>query len=170
MAKEDRLEDMRHLACILHGVYFGTFQALKEEKDFFDVYEIAIRGVNSTVESYFKHLQRKDVKSIISELEKSGLYQGLELKQKGEKYTFNIGKCLFAGGENGVHSSIKGIDIPCPIALAVCATISKENPDKRMYVYPSVYEPEGSVTQMDLITPEDYQKRLSALKKISRSK
>ncbi len=167
---KDSLRNMQNLACILHGVYFGTFQALKGENEFFDTYELAIKGVNNTVDSYFKHMKDKDVEKIIADLEETGLYQGLELKQKGDKYIFTIRKCLFAGGEGGVHSSIKGIDLPCPIALAVGAALCRQNPNKKIYVYPSVYEPEGTVTQMDLTTPEEYKKKLGALKKIARNK
>jgi len=170
MTQEDQSKNIKCLASILHSVYFGTLQALKSEKEFFDVYGVTIESVNDTVGNYFKQLQQKDLKEIISDLEKTGLYQGLELRQKGDNYIFTIKKCLFAVGEGGVHSSIKGIDLPCPMALAVAATLSRQNPGKKIFVYPSVYEPEGTVTQIDLTTPEDYKKRFSAIKKISRSK
>jgi len=170
MSQEDQLKNMRCLAAMLHSVYFGTLQALKGEKEFFDVYEIAIRSVNDTVGSYFKQLQKKDLDELVSDLEKTGLYQGLELRQKGDKYILTIKKCSFAGGEGGVHSTIKGIDPPCPIALAIGAALSRRNPSKRIYVYPSVYEPEGTVTQIDVTTPDDYKKRLSVIKKITRSR
>ena len=169
MSKEDQLKNMRFLASVLHGVYFGTLQALREEEEFFDVYGTVVKSVNKIIKSYFKHMEGKDVAKIISELEETGLYQGLELKQNGDKRVFTIKKCLFAGGEDGVHSSIKTLDLPCPIALAIGVVLSRQNPDKRVYVYPSVYEPEGTVTQMDLITPEDYKKRLNSLQKLSRN-
>jgi hypothetical protein len=170
MSQEDELKNMQNLACILHSVYFGTFQALKGENEFFDVYEIAIKGVNSMVNSYFKQMKYKDLEKTISDLEETGLYQGLDLKQKGDKYIFTVRKCLFAAGEGGVHSSIKGLDIPCPIALAIGASLLRQNPTKKIYVYPSVYDPEGTVTQMDLMTPLEYKKKISVLKKIARSK
>ena len=168
MTGEEELDKMRSLACVLHGVYFGTFQALKKDRNFFDAHEVAIRGINSTVESYFKHLKQADVADLMMELERTGLYKGLELRKNGDKYSFIIRKCLFAGGEEGVHSQIKGIDLPCPISLAIGAALYRKNPDRKIYVYPSVYEPEGSITQMDLITAEEYKKRLGALRKISR--
>ncbi|OGD45834.1 hypothetical protein A3K70_04655 [Candidatus Bathyarchaeota archaeon RBG_16_48_13] len=156
------------MACALHGVYFGTFQALKKERNFFDVHEMAIKGINNTVESYFEHFGQKDVRDLLIELERTGLYKGLELKKNGNKYSFIIRKCLFAGGEHGVHSKIKGIDLPCPIALAIGAALYRKSPDMKIYVYPSVYESDGTVTQMDLISAEEYKKRISALKRISR--
>ena len=170
MSQEDQLRSVRSLAAMLHSVYFGTLQALKGEKEFFDIYEVAIESVNDTVGSYYRQLQKKSVDQLLTELEKTGLYEGLELKQKGDKYIFTIKKCSFAGGEGGVHSSIKGIDLPCPIALALGAALSRQQPGKRVYVYPSVYESEGTVTQMDMTTPEDCKKRLGALRKMSRNR
>ncbi len=170
MTQEEQLANMRSLACTLHGVYFGAFHALKGEKEFFEVYGIAIESVNDTVGNYFRQLEKKEVDTIISDLERTGLYQGLELQRKGDKYIFTIRKCLFAGGEAGVHASIKGIDLPCPIALAIGAAFSRQNPEKKVFIYPSVYEPEGTVTQIDLTTPEDYRKRLVALRKMSKGK
>ena len=170
MTQEEQLANMRNLACVLHGVYFGAFQALKGEREFFDAYGIAIQSVNDTLGSYFKQLEKKDVDILISDLERTGLYQGLELRKKGNKYIFTIRKCLFAGGEGGVHASIKGIDLPCPIALAIASAFSRQNPEKKAFIYPSVYEPEGTVTQIDLTTSEDYKKRVVALRKMSRSR
>ncbi len=170
MTQEDQIRNMRCLAAILHSVYFGTFKALKHDKEFFDVYEMAVQGVNDTVGSYFSQLSDKDLPTVLSELEKTGLYQGLDLKRKGDKFIFTIGKCLFAGGEEGVHFGIKGIDLPCPIALAIGSAISRQNSGKKVYVYPSVYEPDGTVTQIDLTTAEDYKKRLNTIRKLSRSK
>jgi hypothetical protein len=69
-----------------------------------------------------------------------------------------------------VHHGIKGIDLPCPIALAVGAALGRQDSKKKIYVYPSVYEPEGTVTQIDITTPEDYKKRMSAIQKLSRRK
>lgn len=54
--------------------------------------------------------------------------------------------------------------------MVVGATLSKKNPDKKIYIYPSVYDAEGTVTQIDLTSPEDYKKKLNVLKKMSRSK
>jgi len=170
MTQDEQLHDMRCLAAMLHSVYFGTLEALKRDKEFFDIYEIAVQGVNDTVGSYFGQLGEKDVPTILSELEKTGLYQGLDLRQKGDKFIFTIKKCLFAGGKEGVHYGIKGIDLPCPIALAVGAALGRQDPKKKIYVYPSAYEPEGTVTQIDITTSEDYKKRMSAIQKLSRRK
>jgi hypothetical protein len=78
---------------MLHSVYFGTLEALKQDKEFFDIYEIAVQGVNDTVGSYFSQIGEKDVSTILSNLEKTGLYQGLDLRQKGDKFIFTIKKC-----------------------------------------------------------------------------
>jgi len=59
------MTDMRNLACILHSVYFGTLLALKKEKSFFEVYEVAINGVGDMLGGYFNHLEAENVPQLI---------------------------------------------------------------------------------------------------------
>ena len=159
---------MRNLACVLHSTYFGTLQALRKEKGFFAVCELSIRGIDDMLKAYFNFLEEKEVTDILAHLEKTGIYQNIELVQEGDRYLLKIGKCLFAGGEEGVHKKIKGIDMPCPIALFVSSCLAKQHPSKRIYAYPSSYDEEGATTQIDLVSPEEYERRMDELTKIAR--
>lgn len=169
MSEEEQLKNMRNLACVLHSTYFGTLQALKKERGFFAVCELAVKGISDMLKGYFKFLEEKKITDILANLEKTGVYQNVELKQKGNKYIFKVGKCLFAGGGEGVHKMIKEIDMPCPIALFVGSCLAKQNPSKRIYVYPSVYEEEGTITQIDLISPKEYERRMEILTKMTKT-
>ena len=158
---------MKDLACMLHSTYFGTLQALRKEKSLFAICELSIKGIDEMLKAYFNFLDEKNIPEILEHLESTGIYQELTLSNTGEKYILDIGKCMFAGGEDGVHSTITGIDIPCPIALFMASCLVKENPGKKIYIYPSVYDEWGAVTQIDLISPEEYAERMSALEIIS---
>lgn len=169
MSGEKQISNMKTLACILHSTYFGILQVLKKEKGFFGVCGLAVEGVSEMLKGYFTFLEEKKIPKILADLEKTDLYQNLELKQEGSKFLFKVGKCLFAGGEKGVHKRIKGIDMPCPIALFVSSCLAKQNPSKRIYVYPSVYEDEGTTTQIDLISPREYERRMAILTKMAKT-
>lgn len=164
------MRNMKNLACVLHSTYFGTVQALRKEEGFFAVCELVVKGVIEMLEGYFNFLETSRITDILKNLEKTGIYRDVELKREGDRFLFTIGKCLFAGGEGGVHKMIKGIDTPCPIALFVGSCLAKENPSKRIYVYPSSYEEEGITTQIDLISPADYKRRMDALRDMARTR
>jgi len=164
---EEELKKMRDLASVLHSTYFGLLQALRKEKGLFALYEFSIKGIDSMLKAYFNFLEEKEIPDIIAYLESTGIYKDLELKQDGDRYILDIGNCLFAGGEDGVHKTITGIDMPCPIALFISSCLVKENPSKRIYVYPSIYDEDGVTTQFDLLSPEEFEKRMKELTKIA---
>lgn len=169
MSDEDQLRNVRNLAGMLHSTYFGTVQALKKERGFFAVCEMSVKGIVDMLEGYFNFLEMEEITDISANLESTGLYQNVQLKREGDKYLFTIGKCMFAGGEEGVHRKIKGIDIPCPIALFVASHLAKRNPSKRIYVYPSVYEEEGITTQIDVLSPSEYERRMAVLTEMAKT-
>ncbi len=164
-SEDEQMTDMRNLACILHSVYFGTLLALKKEKSFFEVYEVAINGVGDMLGGYFNLLEAKGLEEVMESLEKTGIYNDVQLEEMGEgSYLFKIGDCKFAGGEEGVHKSVKGIDMPCPLALFVGSVLAKQDPSKKIYIYPTVYDDESSSTQIDLISEREFQERMDRLK------
>jgi hypothetical protein len=164
-SEEEQMADMRNLAAILHSVYFGTLSALKKEKSFFEVYEIAIKGIGDMLGGYFNLLEAKGLEEVIESLEKTGIYNDLQLEEVSKgSYLFKIGECKFAGGEAGVHKGIKGIDMPRPLALFVGSILAKEDPSKKIYIYPTVYDDDSSSTQIDLITEREFQERMRRLK------
>lgn len=98
------IRTLRTLTCILHSSYFGTMLALRREKGFFSAYELAIKGIINMLEGYFSFLETKKIQEILKYLERTELYEDIKLiKEKDDLYLLIIGKCLFAGGENGVH-------------------------------------------------------------------
>ena len=159
---------MRDLACMLHSTYYGVLQALRKEKGLFAICELSIKGIDEMLKVYFNFLENKSLPEIITYLENTGIYKDIELTQNDDKFILDIGKCLFAGGKEGVHNTITGIDMPCPVALFISSCIVKENPSKKIYIYPSDYSEEGVTTQIDLISPEEYTKRMSELNKIAK--
>lgn len=164
-SEDEQMADMRNLAAMLHSVYFGTLLALKKEKSLFEVYEVAINGIGDMLGGYFNLLEAKGLEEVMESLEKTGIYNDLQLEKVGEgSYLFKIGECKFAGGEEGVHKNIKGIDMPCPLALFVGSVLAKEDPSKKPYIYPTTYEDESSSTQIDLITEREFQERMRRLK------
>ena len=164
-SEEEQMADMRTLASILHSVYFGTLSALKKEKSFFEVYEIALNGIGDMLGGYFNLLEAKELEEVMESLEKTGIYNDLQLEEMGEgSYLFKIGECKFAGGEGGVHKSIKGIDMPCPLALFIGSVLAKQDPLKKTYVYPTVYDENSSSTQIDLIPEREFKERMDRLK------
>lgn len=166
-SEDEQMANMRNLACILHSVYFGTLLALKKEKSFFEVYEVAINGVGDMLGGYFNLLEAKGLDEVMESLKKMGIYKDVQLEEVGEgSYLFKIGECKFAGGEEGVHKSVKGIDMPCPLALFVGSVLSKQDPSRKIYIYPTVYDDDSSSTQIDLIPEREFQERMSRLKKM----
>ena len=164
---EEELRRMRDLASVLHSTYFGLLQALRKEKGLFALCEFSIKGIDSMLKAYFNFLEEKDVPGIISHLESTGIYRDIELKREGDSFMLDIGDCLFAGGEEGVHNTITGIDMPCPIALFISSCIGRENPSKKLYIYPSIYDNDGVTTQFDLLSPEEFEERMNELNKIA---
>jgi hypothetical protein len=166
-SENEQMANMRNLASILHSVYFGTLFALKKEKSFFEVYEVAINGIGEMLGGYFNLLEAQEIEEIIENLENTGLYNEVQLDEVEEgSYLFKIGECKFAGGE-GVHKNIKGIDMPCPLALFVGSVLAKQDSSKKIYVYPTVYDDESSSTQIDLIPKREFQERMERLKKLA---
>ena len=166
-SEDEQMADMRNLASILHSVYFGTLFALKKEKSFFEVYEIAIKGIGDMLGGYFNPLEAKGLDEVMESLGKTGIYNDLELEEVGEdSYVFKIGECKFAGGEEGVHKEIKGIDMPCPLALFIGSVLAKQDPTKKPYIYPTVYDEESSTTQIDIISEREFQERMNRLKNL----
>jgi hypothetical protein len=168
--EKDQLIGMKNLACMLHSTYFGTLQALRKEKGFFASCELAEKGISEMLEAYFHLLESWKIPDILKTLEETDLYTDLKIKQEGDTYFFEIGKCLFAGGEKGVHKTIKNIDLPCPIALFVAACISRENPSKKIYIYPSSYDEDGTITQIELLDPEEYSRKMNILSEMSKNR
>jgi len=113
-------------------------------------------------------MQRKaSAEDILSDLQKTGIYHDLELKRKGNGFTFKVGKCLFAGGEEGVHRQLGPLDVPCALALFVGGYIAKENPSRRVYAYPSIFNEEGSITEMELLSTQEYGEKIRNLDELS---
>lgn len=164
---EEELKKMRNLASVLHSTYFGLLQALRKEKGLFALCEFSIKGIDSMLKAYFNFLEEKEIPDIIAHLESTGIYNDIELKQDGDRYILDIGNCLFAGGEEGVHNTITGIDMPCPITLFIGSCLTKENPSKKIYMYPSIYDVEGVTTQFDLLSPDEFEERMRELNKIA---
>jgi len=164
---EEELRRMRDLTSVLHSTYFGLLQALRKEKGLFALCEFSIKGIDSMLKEYFNFLEEKDVPGIIAHLESTGIYRDIELKREGDRFMLDIGDCFFAGGEEGVHNTITGIDMPCPIALFISSCIGRENPSKKLYIYPSIYDNDGVTTQFDLLFPEEFEERMSELNKIA---
>jgi hypothetical protein len=54
--------------------------------------------------------------------------------------------------------------MPCPLALFVSSILAKEDPSKKIYIYPTVYDDDSSSTQIDLITEREFQERMKRLK------
>ena len=164
-SEEEQMANMQNLASILHSVYFGTLSALKKETSFFEVYEVAINGIGEMLGGYFNLLEVKELEEVMESLEETGIYNDLQLEEVGEdSYLFKIGECKFAGGEAGVHKGIKEIDMPCPLALFVGSVLVKNEPSKKIYIYPTVYDDDSSSTQIDLIPEREFQERMRRLK------
>lgn len=159
MSSKEQIQLMRKLACVLHGAFFGTLYEIRKEKGFFGVWEYATNGISCILAGYLTPLGNAKIEDILLDLEKTGIYQGLELKREGNKFTFKIGKCSFAEGEEGVHKQLSPLDMPCPLALFVGGYIAKENSSKRIYAYPSIYTEEGTMTEMELLTPQEYEEK-----------
>lgn len=159
MVSEEQIKLMRKLACVLHSVLFGSLCELKKEKGFFGVWEHVTRGISHLLGGYLTSLSNANIEDILSDLQETGLYKGLELKREGNKFTFKVEKCLFAGGEEGVHKQLKPLDVSCPLALFIGGHIAKENPSKRVYAYPSIFTEEGSIIEIELLTLEDYEEK-----------
>ncbi len=140
---------------------------MRKEKGLFALCEFSIKGIDSMLKAYFNFLEEKEIPDIIAHLESTGIYKDIELKQSGDRYLLDIGNCLFAGGEEGVHNTITGIDMPCPIALFIGSCLVKENPSKKLYLYPSIYDEEGVTTQFDLLSPDEFEERMNELNKIA---
>jgi hypothetical protein len=167
-SEDEQMTSMRNLASILHSVYFGTLHALKKEKSFFEVYEVAINGISDMLGGYFNLLEAQELDEVMENLEKTGIYNDLQLEEVGEdSYLFKIGDCKFAGGEEGVHQNVQGIDMPCPLALFVGSVLAKQDPSKKIYIYPTVYEDDSSSTQIDLIPEREFQERMDRLKNMA---
>ena len=154
---------MNNMASMLHCVYFGVFSALRAEHGFFGGCEYAIEKINNT-NGYLKFIEGKSIHDILRSLEKTGLYQGLEFSQEGNTAYFRIGKCSFAEGEKGIHTELKAIDVPCPLALFAAAYIANCDRSKRVYVYPTTYTPEGCKTEFGILSPEEYEKKKQTLR------
>jgi hypothetical protein len=167
-SENEQMANMRNLASILHSVYFGTLLALKKEKSFFEVYEVAINGIEDMLGGYFNLLEAQEIDEIMENLEKTGLYNDVLIEEVEEgSYLFKIGECKFAGGDEGVHKSVKGIDMPCPLALFVGSVLAKQDPSKKPYIYPTVYDDDSSSTQIDLIPEKEFQERMERLKNMA---
>jgi len=131
-SEEEQMADMRNLAAILHSVYFGTLSALKKEKSFFEVYEVAINGIGDMLGGYFNLLEAKGLEEVIESLEKTGIYNDLQLEEVSkDSYLFKIGDCKFAGGEAGVHKGIKGIDMHAPWRYSSAPSSQKRTPRRK---------------------------------------
>jgi hypothetical protein len=168
MPSEEQIKLMRKLACMLHGAFFGTLYELRKEKGLFGVWEYATKGISHILAGYLTPLGNAEIEDILSDLEKTGVYQGLELKREENKFTFKIGKCSFAGGKEGVHKQLGPLDIPCPFALFVGGYIARRHPSKRLYAYPSIYTEEGTITEMELLTPQEYEQKTRKLAEIAK--
>jgi hypothetical protein len=167
-SENDQMANMKNLASILHSVYFGTLLALKKENSFFEVYEVAINGIGDMLGGYFNLLEAQEIDEVMESLEKTGIYNEVQLVEVGDgSYLFKIGECKFAGGEGGVHKSVKGIDMPCPLALFVGSVLAKQDPSKKPYIYPTVYDDDSSSTQIDLIPEKEFQERMERLKNMA---
>ena len=165
---EEQLSMMRNLASILHSVYYGTLSVLKKDASLFEVNAVAIKGIEDMLGGYFNHIEAQSLDEVLLKLEKTGLYSDLGVEKVPEgSYLFKIGDCKFAGGDDGVHKSVQGIDMPCPLAMFVGSILGKESPLMKVYIYPTVYEDESSTTQIDLITEKEYKERLERLQKMT---
>jgi hypothetical protein len=162
---EEQISILRNMASMLHSVYYGTLSALMKDSSLFEVYEIAIKGIEDMLGGYFKHIEEMGLQDIFLRLERTGLYSNLGVETVGDgSFVFKIGDCKFAGGDGGIHKSVSGIDMPCPLALFVGAHLRKGSPTNRVYIYPTVYEDESSRTQIDLISEGEYRVRMKRLK------
>jgi hypothetical protein len=159
MSSEEQIKLMRELACMLHAAFFGTLYKLRKERGLFGVWEHATEGISYILAGYFTPLGDAKIEDVLLDLEKTGVYQDLKLKRDGNKFTFKVGKCSFAGGEEGVHKQLSLLDMPCPLALFVGGYIARKNPSKRIYAYPTVYTEEGNITEMELLTPQEYEQK-----------
>ena len=157
-SSKDEASPMTDLASMLHSVFFGVFSALREEHGFFGGCEYAIEKINN-VNGYLKFKEGKSIEDIVRTLEKTGLYQGLEFNREGDTAIFSISRCFFAEGEKGIHTKLNMIDVPCPLALFVAAFVADCDRSKRVYVYPTVYTPEGCKTEFGLLSPEEYEQK-----------
>lgn len=163
MSSEEETMHIRDLACLFHSTFFGVFYALKEECGFFNGCDYAIGRINA-LNLYLKFIESKKIKEILRDLERTGIYQGLELKHDRDKVVFRIERCSFAGGEEGIHEKLRIIDIPCPLALFVGAYLAGQNPSKKIYVYPTVYDKEGCTTEMEILSLREYEQKKKTLK------
>lgn len=166
MSSEEEASSMRDLACMLHSAFFGVFGALKDEYGFFGGCDYAIERINA-LNLYLKFIESKDVKEILRGLERTGIYQGLELRREGDAIFFTIGRCSFAGGEEGIHEKLRKIDVPCPLALFVGAYLAGRNPSRKIYVYPTVYDKEGCTTEMEILSLGQYEQKKKTLRGIA---
>ena len=163
---EKRMEEhLKSLACLLHSAFFGVFSALKEEFGFFEAWNRAINRINA-LNLYLEFIEDKDLEDLFRELEKTGIYEGLELKQEGNKITFKIGKCLFANSKDGVHQKLRLVDIPCPLALFFGTYLARQYRPMKVYAYPTAYDKEGSTTDIELLSPEKYKEKMNVLREI----
>jgi len=167
---ENYLDEMKGMACILHSTFYGTFCSAMKEKGVFD-WEGAIGETKKFLRNYLKTLDSlgyDDLEKVIKKLEETGLYQNVELIHKGNKIVFKIGKCLLAGGKRGVHTMLGPTNAPCPIAIFIAAYIARQNPQKKVYVYSTIYHEEGTTTEIELLWPSNYKRKVDTEKSLIR--
>lgn len=146
MSSEEQLALIRTLTKMLHTSFYGSLYARREE-GLFRSWQFCVEGANRIFKIGFPKLAERDLEETLAMLEKTGLYQNIELVKTDEnKYKFKVGKCLFAGGANGIHKNLRNLDLPCILSLSVAGIPAFKNPTKKAYVYLSVLAEEGSET------------------------
>lgn len=151
---------------MLHSAYFSTVSNSKEAAGLFGSMNSLVKGISTGPNKYATSITKKDINTIIADLEKTGLYQGIEVKETYKGFKVKIGKCLFAGGEDGVHKQLKPVDVPCPIAYSIAQFIDPKNPNEKIYLQPSTYDEEGTSTSIEVLSLEEYTEKMQNLTKM----
>ena len=152
-------------ACVCHRVYSRIQNAKRAEAGFFSSWRDCVESVNRPIRN-IKLFKEKTTAQVLEDLERTGVWKNLELKQKGNKYVFRVGKCLLT--KYGFHDGMKPLDAPCPLALFICEIVGRQNPSKKIYIYPTVYEEAGTVTEFELLSRKEYGEKLNELITLSK--
>ncbi len=166
MSSDEQIRTMRNLACMLHSAYFSTVKNSKEASGLFASLNSLVKGISSNSNKYAESITKKNIETIIADLEKTGLYQCIEATETWKGYEIKIEKCLFAGGEDGVHNQLRPVDVPCIVAYSIAQFIAQTNTEKRVYIHPSAYNEEGTQTSIDVLTPEAYAQKMRNLAEV----
>ncbi len=81
MTDEEQTRTLRNYACLLHSTYFSVVRESRDTEGLFGSLEQLIKGISIGSDKYITSLTERDVEAIKAILEKTGIYQDIEVTE-----------------------------------------------------------------------------------------